>query len=103
MAVSKASLRGLRMNDRIKVMREQAPQRVTVKVVCPDETLRKVLKHPRGGGFPTGGGAAEWPDDRFTQRREADGDITVTREDEGDGGSRRQQRRDERRHENSAA
>jgi hypothetical protein len=33
------------------------------------------LKHPRAGGFPKSGGA-EWPDDRFTKRRLADGDIT---------------------------
>jgi hypothetical protein len=37
--------------------------------------MRRLLKHPRAGGFPKSGGA-EWPDDRFTKRRLADGDIT---------------------------
>jgi hypothetical protein len=75
MGVSKASLRGLRMNERIKKMREQAPHWPTVKVTPKDDTMRRLLKHPRAGGFPKSG-AAEWPDDRFTKRRLADGDIT---------------------------
>jgi hypothetical protein len=77
MSVSKASLRGLRMSERIKKMREAAPTRPTVKVTPKDDTIRRVLKHPRGGGFPKEG-PATWPDDRFTFRRLRDGDITVS-------------------------
>lgn len=75
MAVSKASLRGLRMNERIEKIREgNAALQKTVRVTPKNDDLRRVLRHPRAGGFPKSG-AAEWPDDRFTQRRLADGDI----------------------------
>jgi hypothetical protein len=76
--VSKASLRGLRMNDRIKKMREEAAkvQRPTVKVTPKDDTMRRLLRHPRAGGFRKDG-SAEWPDDRFTRRRIRDGDVIV--------------------------
>jgi hypothetical protein len=40
-----------------------------------------VLKHPKGGGFPESG-SAEWPDDRFTKRRIADGSVTREATDE---------------------
>jgi hypothetical protein len=75
MAVSKASLRGLRMNERMQKIREAntAAQR-TVRVTPANDDMRRVLRHPRAGGFGKSG-SAEWPDDRFTQRRLADGDI----------------------------
>jgi hypothetical protein len=77
MAVSKASLRGLRMSDRLAKMREgNKDLQETVKVTPKNDTLRKLLRHPRAGGFPKSG-AAEWPDDRFTKRRIADGDIKL--------------------------
>ncbi len=76
MAVSKASLRGLRMNERLEKMREasKAAQK-TVRVTPENDAMRRLLKHPHAGGFPKEG-TAEWPDDRFTKRRIADGDIT---------------------------
>ena len=78
MSVSKASLRGLRMSERLQKMREAANERTAevVMVTPKNDTIRRVLKHPRGGGFPKDG-AAQWPNDRFTQRRIRDGDITV--------------------------
>ena len=78
MGVSKASLRGLRMNERIEKMREQAAkvQRPTIKVTPKDDTMRKLLQHPKAGGFRADG-SADWPNDRFTQRRIRDGDVTV--------------------------
>jgi hypothetical protein len=78
MGVSKASLRGLRIDKRIEKIREQANKahRPTVKVTPKNDTLRKLLRHPRAGGFRAEG-SAEWPDDRFTQRRVKDGDVTV--------------------------
>jgi hypothetical protein len=74
--VSKVALRGLRQRERMQKMAEAAP--VGVRVV-PQEKYRKVLKHPTRGGFPAEG-SVEWPDDRFTRRRLADG--SVTREDD---------------------
>ena len=66
MAVSKASLRGLRFSERMEKIREanklQAAR--TVRVTPANDDMRRVLKHPRAGGFPTSG-SVEWPDDRF--------------------------------------
>jgi len=97
MAVSKASLRGLRMNQRMDKMREanRAAQKA-VRVTPANDIMRRLLKHPHAGGFPKDG-SAEWPDDRFTKRRIADGDIK--REDEG----HRDKARPHRKHEDSSA
>jgi hypothetical protein len=76
MGVSKASLRGLRMPERMEKIREANNAMVkTVRVSPANDDMRRLLKHPRAGGFPKSGGAV-WPDDRFTQRRIADGNIT---------------------------
>ena len=98
MAVSRASLRGLRMNERVKKMREgmKGEQR-TLKVTPKNDTTRKLLKHPRAGAFPKEG-AAEWPDDRFTKRRIADGDIRAEAE-----GNDHKPKPSHRRHEDSSA
>ena len=69
---SKSALRGLRQRERKEKM--AANPRPTVRVT-PKEEYRGVLKHPHGGGFPETG-AKEWPDDRFTRRRLADGSVT---------------------------
>ena len=100
MGVSKASLRGLRMNERIAKMREQASkiQQRTVKVTPKDDTMRRLLQHPKAGGFRADG-TAEWPDDRFTQRRIRDGDVTV---EDGEHKSKPPQH-SHRRHEDNAA
>ena len=75
MGVSKASLRGLRFSARLEKMREAAQQHVkTVQVTPTKDDYRRVLKHPKAGGFPKSGSAA-WPLDRFTERRLRDGDI----------------------------
>jgi len=71
--VSKASLRGLRSKQRLEKMRANAP--AGVRVVPATDDYRKVLKHPARGGFPESG-SAEWPNDRFTKRRLADGSVT---------------------------
>jgi hypothetical protein len=76
MGVSKASLRGLRMPERMEKIREANKAMVkTVSVSPVNDDMRRVLKHPRAGGFPKTGSVV-WPDDRFTQRRINDGDIT---------------------------
>lgn len=72
--LSKASLRGLRAKQRMAVMREAAAS-PGISVVPANDDGRRLLKHPRSGGFPETG-AAVWPDDRFTKRRLADGSVT---------------------------
>jgi len=47
-----------------------------VRVLPKNDALRKLIRHPTGGPFHKEG-PAEWPDDSFTARRIADGDITV--------------------------
>ncbi|UPK03105.1 hypothetical protein [Bradyrhizobium sp. 170] len=70
---SKASLRGLRTKQRMEAMHATAP--AGVRVVPANDDGRRLLRHPKGGGFPAEG-SAEWPDDRFTKRRLADGSVT---------------------------
>jgi hypothetical protein len=83
MGVSKASLRGLSIDKRLEKIREaEKAERKTVKVTPTSEDIRSLIVHPRGGGFPKDG-AADWPDDGFTLRREQDGDITVERGGQG--------------------
>jgi hypothetical protein len=50
---------------------------VTVKVWPKNDHIRGLLKHPAGVAFSADPQAdpAEWPDDQFTTRRIADGDI----------------------------
>jgi len=47
-----------------------------VRVVPKDDEMRVLLKHPNGMAFRPEGGV-EWPNDSFTQRRLADGDVTL--------------------------
>jgi hypothetical protein len=102
---SKVALRGKRHRERVALLSEAAPSGIRV---VPQEQYRSVLKHPKAGGFPAEGGK-EWPDDRFTKRRLADG--SVTREapptEGGEGGEgqshnrqRRPQQHPEHRHDN---
>ncbi|WP_182869765.1 hypothetical protein [Bradyrhizobium diazoefficiens] len=72
--LSKASLRGLRTKQRMEKMRAQTP--APVRVVPASDAIRRVMKHPARGNFPAEG-SAEWPNDRFTKRRIADGSVTV--------------------------
>jgi hypothetical protein len=72
MSVSKQSLRGLRQRERLEKLRAGAPK--GIRVVPANDDMRRLLKHPKVGGFRSEGGV-EWPDDRFTKRRLADGSI----------------------------
>jgi hypothetical protein len=47
-----------------------------VRVTPANDDMRRLLKHPRAGGFRSEG-SMEWPNDRFTQRRLRDGDIKI--------------------------
>jgi hypothetical protein len=70
------------------MLNEAAPK--GIRVMPAKEEYRKVLKHPRGAAFPETG-SVEWPDDRFTKRRLADG--SVTREATQEAQQRMQERR----------
>ncbi len=45
-----------------------------MKVFPKNDDVRRVLYHPAAGPFRAEG-PAEWPDDAFTNRRIADGDV----------------------------
>ena len=72
--LSKASLRGLRTKQRMEVMREARASQ-GAQIVPANDDVRRLMKHPHGGGFPKSGGAT-WPLDRSTKRRLLDGSIT---------------------------
>jgi|SoiMetStandDraft_5_1073268.scaffolds.fasta_scaffold212023_2 hypothetical protein len=50
-----------------------------MKVLPKNDQVRKLLKHPVAKGFRAEG-PADWPNDSFTARRIADGDVTVVEE-----------------------
>jgi hypothetical protein len=54
-------------------------QRPGVRVVPRDDDMRRLLKHPRAGGFRSEG-SLEWPNDTFTQKRLRDGSIKLAEE-----------------------
>jgi hypothetical protein len=58
---------------------------VTIKVWAANETLREVLRHPKGGRFrDTIDQPVEWPNDSFTTRRIADGSVRTDGPGSGD-------------------
>jgi hypothetical protein len=58
--------------DRIR----QANAIPTVRVTPASDDLRRLLKHPSGMGFRSAG-SAEWPHDKFTKRRLAEGSVKL--------------------------
>jgi hypothetical protein len=48
-----------------------------VMVLPKNEEMRKLLKHPSGDIKFRPEGPIDWPDDSFTHRRLADGDVTL--------------------------
>lgn len=74
-AVTTVSLRGQRQRDRLERLRAARPQS-GVRVVPTDDKYRRVLKHPNGVAFRSEG-SVEWPNDRFTKRRIAEGVVKV--------------------------
>jgi hypothetical protein len=61
-------------NERIAALMAQQKR---VRVLPKNDAIRKYIKHyPSRIGFPLEG-SVEWPDDDFTQRRIADGDVTI--------------------------
>ena len=52
------------------------PKQPRVRVLPANEDFRQVIKHPSGIRFPEEG-SVEWPMDKFTRKRIAEGDVTV--------------------------
>ncbi len=72
---------GLQARHRIiaerKARARQAAPNPRMRVLPRDASIRKHIVHwPTGIAFPETG-SVEWPDDRFTQRRIRDGDVTI--------------------------
>lgn len=65
-----------------------------VKVIPKNDTIRKLIKHPVGGPF-RGQGAAEWPDDTYTARRIADGDVTVEQAEKKENGNQSERKEEQ--------
>lgn len=40
--------------------------------------MARLMRHPNGHGFNSNDGSGHWPNDAFTTRRLADGDISLT-------------------------
>jgi len=66
-----------------------------MKVIPKDDTIRNLIRHPIAGAFRSEG-SSDWPDDTFTARRIADGDITVEEEapPEGDAVKKEEEKSD---------
>jgi len=72
--------RGKRRRQRMEALAKARPA-ATVRVLPKNDDYRRVLKHPNGMRFRDDGGSVEWPLDRFTRRRIADGSVTVEETD----------------------
>jgi hypothetical protein len=71
------STRAQRRSERLERIKKARPQiSGVVRVIPRDDDVRRVLRHPNGIGFRSEG-SSEWPNDRFTKRRIADGSVTV--------------------------
>jgi hypothetical protein len=53
--------------------------RRVVRVLPKNDDIRKYIRHPKTRVGWLTEGSAEWPNDAFTKRRIADGDVTIER------------------------
>jgi hypothetical protein len=95
--VTDFTVRGLRQKERLERLRQLQPP--GVRVVPTSDDYRRVIKHPRAGAFRKEG-SMEWPNDRFTKKRIAEGSIKL---ESGDEHERRHDRRQSRSDTDSAA
>jgi hypothetical protein len=70
---TKVSTPSQRMRERVARINKQKT-RPGIRVEPANDDMRRLLKHPRAGGFRSEG-SMEWPDDTFTHRRLRDGDV----------------------------
>ena len=80
------SERKKRIAARQEMLKSRSPKARVVRVEPANENLRRILKHPNGGRFQESG-SAEWPLDRFTKKRIADGSVKVVGGSGSSGGS----------------
>jgi hypothetical protein len=72
-----------RANARLQRVKDARPKMPGIRVVPADgdgwtaDDMRKLLKHPKAGGFRADGDI-EWPDDTFTNRRLREGSIKLS-------------------------
>lgn len=69
------SIRMKRRKERQEFARKALTPR-RVRVSPRDDEMRRLMKHPRAGGFRETG-SAEWPLDTFTKRRIREGSVTL--------------------------
>jgi hypothetical protein len=69
------AIRKERIKARQELMARITPRYPRVRVMPRDDDMRRLLKHPNGIGFPATG-SVEWPNDKFTRKRIADGSVT---------------------------
>jgi hypothetical protein len=67
--------------DRLRAVAE-ARKIPRVRVEPTSEEFRRAIRHPNGMSFRPQG-SVEWPNDRFTQRRIAEGSIRIVEAAEG--------------------
>jgi hypothetical protein len=82
------SLRAKRRRERLEKIRSARPKG-GIRVVPTDEKYR-VLRHPSGIAFRPEG-SIEWPNDRFTKKRIAEGVIKAEEKQETQSRQRRSQ------------
>ena len=82
--------RAKRFAARQEQLKARMPKTPVVRVEPATDVLRRALKHPRGHAF-TAEGSVEWPLDRFTHRRIADGSVKVVEKDKDRGDAPKQQ------------
>ena len=69
-------IRQQRIKARRELMARLMPRYPAVRVNPKDDDMRRLVKHPSGIAFPATG-SVEWPYDKFTRKRLADGSVTV--------------------------
>jgi hypothetical protein len=65
--------RGKKRQARIAAAHSFKPK--SIRVEPKDDAMRRLLKHPKAGRFRSSG-SAEWPDDKYTQKRLREGSVT---------------------------
>lgn len=80
--VARATYKGPRASEERMRALADARRVPRVRVEPTSEELRTILRHPNGMAF-RGEGSVEWPKDRFTLRRIAEGSIRVVENIDG--------------------
>jgi hypothetical protein len=71
---------GQRQREKVARIRT-LQQRPGLRVEPASDDMRRLLMHPRAGGFRSEG-SIEWPDDTFTHRRLRDGSVKLAEQKE---------------------